>query len=69
MTEARGSGREDQPHVQGAVAARVQEDMGYFHFGTFMNNATVNICVSFCVYMYFHSLWGIYLGRIVIAGS
>lgn len=33
-----------------------------------MNNATVNICISFCVYMYFHSLWGIYLGRIVIAG-
>ena len=24
--EARGRGREDQPHVQGAVAARVQED-------------------------------------------
>ena len=25
--EARGSGREDQPHVQGAVAARVQEGL------------------------------------------
>ena len=24
-TEARGGGQEDQPHVQGAVAARVQE--------------------------------------------
>ena len=24
-TEARGGGREDQPHIQGAVAARVQE--------------------------------------------
>ena len=27
MPEARGGGREDQPHVQGAVAARVQEDL------------------------------------------
>ena len=26
-TEARGSGWEDQPHVQGAVAARVQEGL------------------------------------------
>ena len=26
-TEARGGGREDQPHVQGAVAARVQEGL------------------------------------------
>ena len=25
MTEARDGGREDQPHVQGAVAARAQE--------------------------------------------
>ena len=25
--EARGSGREDQPHVQGEVAARVQEGL------------------------------------------
>ena len=25
--EARGGGREDQPHVQGAVAARVQEGL------------------------------------------
>ena len=25
--EARGSGREDQPHVQGAVAARAQEGL------------------------------------------
>ena len=27
MTEARGSGREDQPHIQGALAARVQEGL------------------------------------------
>ena len=27
MTEARGGGREDQPYVQGAVAARVQEGL------------------------------------------
>ena len=26
-TEARGGGREDQPHVQGAVAAREQEGL------------------------------------------
>ena len=26
-TEARGGGREDQPHVQGAVAAWVQEGL------------------------------------------
>ena len=26
-TKARGGGREDQPHVQGAVAARVQEGL------------------------------------------
>ena len=26
-TEARGSGREDQPHVQGAVAVRAQEGL------------------------------------------
>ena len=25
--EARGSGREDQPHVQGAMASRAQEDL------------------------------------------
>ena len=25
--EARGGGREDQPHVQGVVAARAQEDL------------------------------------------
>ena len=28
MPEARGGGREDQLHVQGAVAARVQEGLG-----------------------------------------
>ena len=27
MPEARGGGREDQTHVQGAVAARVQEGL------------------------------------------
>ena len=27
MLEARGGGREDQPHVQGAVAVRAQEDL------------------------------------------
>ena len=27
MPEARGSSRDDQPHVQGAVAARVQEGL------------------------------------------
>ena len=27
MTEARGGGREDQPHVQGAMAARAQEGL------------------------------------------
>ena len=27
MPEARGGGREDQPHVQGAVAARVQKGL------------------------------------------
>ena len=27
MPEARGVGREDQPHVQGAMAARVQEGL------------------------------------------
>ena len=27
MPEARGSGRQDQPHVQGAVAARAQEGL------------------------------------------
>ena len=27
MSEARGSGREEQPHVQGAVAARAQEGL------------------------------------------
>ena len=27
MPETRGGGREDQPHVQGAVAARVQEGL------------------------------------------
>ena len=27
MPEARGSGREDQPHIQGAVAARAQEGL------------------------------------------
>ena len=27
MTEARGGGREDQPHIQGAVAARAQEGL------------------------------------------
>ena len=27
MLEARGGGREDQPHVQGAVAARAQEGL------------------------------------------
>ena len=26
-TEARGGGREDEPHVQGALAARVQEGL------------------------------------------
>ena len=26
-TKARGGGREDQPHVQGAVAARAQEGL------------------------------------------
>ena len=26
-TEARGSGQEDQPHVQGAMAARAQEGL------------------------------------------
>ena len=27
MPETRGSGREDQPHIQGAVAARAQEGL------------------------------------------
>ena len=27
MPQARGGGREEQPHVQGAVAARVQEGL------------------------------------------
>ena len=27
MTKARGGGQEDQPHVQGAVAARAQEGL------------------------------------------
>ena len=27
MTEARGGGREDQPHVQGAVATPAQEGL------------------------------------------
>ena len=27
MPEARGGGQEDQPHIQGAVAAQVQEDL------------------------------------------
>ena len=27
MPEARGSGREDQSHIQGAVAARAQEGL------------------------------------------
>ena len=27
MPEARGSGREDQPHIQGAMAARAQEGL------------------------------------------
>ena len=27
MSEARGSGREEQPHVQGVVAARAQEGL------------------------------------------
>ena len=27
MTEARGGGREDQPHLQGAVAVQVQEGL------------------------------------------
>ena len=27
MPEARGSGRQDQPHVQGAVAAQAQEGL------------------------------------------
>ena len=27
MPEARGHGREDQPHVQGAVATRAQEGL------------------------------------------
>ena len=27
MTEARGGGREDQPHIQGAVAAWAQEGL------------------------------------------
>ena len=27
MPEAKGGGREEQPHVQGAVAARVQEGL------------------------------------------
>ena len=27
MSEVRGGSREEQPHVQGAVAARVQEDL------------------------------------------
>ena len=27
MPEARGGGQEDQPHFQGAVAARVQEGL------------------------------------------
>ena len=27
MTEARGGGREDQPHVQGAMAMRAQEGL------------------------------------------
>ena len=27
MTEARGGGREDQPHVQGAMAVRAQEGL------------------------------------------
>ena len=27
MPEARGSGQEDQPHVQGAVSARAQEGL------------------------------------------
>ena len=27
MTEARGGGREDQPHVQGAMAAQAQEGL------------------------------------------
>ena len=27
MPEVRGSGQEEQPHVQGAVAARVQEGL------------------------------------------
>ena len=31
MTEARGGGQEDHPHVQGAVAARVQEGLEEQH--------------------------------------
>ena len=27
LSEARGGGREDQPHIQGAVAARAQEGL------------------------------------------
>ena len=27
MSEVRGGGREEQPHVQGEVAARAQEDL------------------------------------------
>ena len=27
MTEARGGGREDQPHIQGAMAVRAQEGL------------------------------------------
>ena len=27
MPEARGGGREDQPHIQGAMAARAQEGL------------------------------------------
>ena len=33
MSEVRGGGREEQPHVQGAVAVRVQEGLEeLFHF-------------------------------------
>ena len=33
MSKARGSGQEDQPHVQGAMAAQAQEGLEELSYG------------------------------------
>lgn len=44
------------------IILSVDEHVGYFHFGTMMNNAAVDICVQVFVWAYVFGSLSTYLG-------